>query len=574
MKTKQIFIDRRNPKCGYFRSVCTDFRAMENTALFYYRNTISGLRKSPERRYPHEMEVLRNVFAGITEYNWKKTLEFDAFVKATGNRLARGEISGSMARAFVCVMYSGDPGGGPRKKPAGCKDESWKRPCRMKLPTRSSPYLSYEQMDAVFKMMDNHVYRRMHSQVNQNAIKKMFASVHSFYAGSKGFANGGTGYTGKPHFPHYIRDVETTAWFTNQTAALKKVKRKDVLSFVNSNVVVSIGKLDGKYVKTEVKPHYGGYLILVTYDDSAREIPVPEHPDRLMGVDVGMNNLAAVANNLGYMPFVIRGGAVKAKNQWFNKRRAELISTLTRGLDSTRSVKNSKALDALSRERDAYLRDFFYKAAHYICRAASAIGVQVIVAGHNKGQKDEINLGHVTNQAFVSIPFTKFLLILRFTAWQYGIAFVSREESYTSQASLLDLDDIPTYGENPDMEGKYTFSGKRRYRGLYVAKDGTLINADINGAGNILRKEFPYAFDGKDMSFLAGSTLAVSYADLYRTCSPYTWQAKHAAKKEHMHRQTVGGRTRKYARWDRKIGFMAVFDAGKKIHRPPEKKAA
>ena len=38
------------------------------------------------------------------------------------------------------------------------------------------------------------------------------------------------------------------------------------------------------------------------------------------------------------------------------------------------------------------------------------------------------------------------------------------------------------------------FSGRRKYRGLYVAKDGTKINADVNGAANILRKVFPNAF--------------------------------------------------------------------------------
>jgi putative transposase len=90
---------------------------------------------------------------------------------------------------------------------------------------------------------------------------------------------------------------------------------------------------------------------------------------------------------------------------------------------------------------------------------------------------------------------------------------VLREESYTSRASLLDLDVIPAYKKGDTT--KHTFSGKRVRRGLYKTDRGLFINADINGAGNILRKEYPYAYDGQELSYLYETTKVVSYTDIY-----------------------------------------------------------
>ena len=124
-----------------------------------------------------------------------------------------------------------------------------------------------------------------------------------------------------------------------------------------------------------------------------------------------------------------------------------------------RQVKNSEQLRTLSRKRENFLRDYFYKCAWYICRYAQAAGVEVIVMGHNKGQKQEISLLDSTNQNFVSIPFTKFITALTSVAAKCGIAVVLTEESYTSQSSLLDMDEIPFYSKG--NTGGYTFSGRR-----------------------------------------------------------------------------------------------------------------
>lgn len=101
-------------------------------------------------------------------------------------------------------------------------------------------------------------------------------------------------------------------------------------------------------------------------------------------------------------------------------------------------------------------------------------------------------MGRRNNQTFVQIPHARFIEMLQYKAQLVGITVIVREESYTSKASFLDLDPIPSY--DPKRSGKHQFSGKREKRGLYRAKDGRRIHADVNGSYNTLRKEFPHAF--------------------------------------------------------------------------------
>ena len=169
------------------------------------------------------------------------------------------------------------------------------------------------------------------------------------------------------------------------------------------------------------------------------------------------------------------------------------MSELTKGMDSTKSVKNSARLNRISKKRACQIDDFFYKAAHYIVDFCLKNKVEVIVCGHNKDQKQEINLGSGNNQHFVSIPYTRFFWILTCVAAKAGIPVIETEESYTSKASLIDKDPIPVYKEGDRLE--YHFSGKRISRGQYKSKEGTILNADVNGAGNIIRKIYPNAFD-------------------------------------------------------------------------------
>ena len=126
------------------------------------------------------------------------------------------------------------------------------------------------------------------------------------------------------------------------------------------------------------------------------------------------------------------------------------------------------------------------KSARYIINFCIENDIGILICGYNPDFKREINLGSRTNQNFVQIPFGKLRSQLKNLCKRYGMKYFEQEESYTSKASFLDLDEIPTFDAEKIFTGK--FSGKRIKRGLYQAKSGRIINADVNGAANILRK--------------------------------------------------------------------------------------
>lgn len=113
-----------------------------------------------------------------------------------------------------------------------------------------------------------------------------------------------------------------------------------------------------------------------------------------------------------------------------------------------------------------------------------------MIIGKNEGWKNGIELGKKTNQQFVNVPHSKLIWMLTYKAELAGINVVRTEESYTSQSSFLDGDPLPRYGEK-----KPKFSGRRVKRGLYKASSGQLLNADVNGSLNIIRKVKPDVFD-------------------------------------------------------------------------------
>ena len=515
--------------CDYFAENTTAAKCMYNVANFYIRNTMTGIRKSPEERTACETEVLHYVFTGIQKANLHARENYEKKLKKYQDM--HTEKGDKLAADLKCKVFP--------------------------YPTKEKWFLSYGVLDAIFKYTDHPTYRRMNSQVNQNAIKKSVKSWKSYFQLQKDYAIHPEKYKARPRIPGYVKNLAMTAAYTNQTA---KFIRKDghvYLQFVNHRQPVLIGKeslySSMTYVKTEVKPQYGGYSILLTFKEDIVLPEVPKSPKRILGIDVGVDNFCAVANNFGDIPFLIKGGAIKSMNQNFNKERARLLSEVTKGSDSTHSKKETKRLHTLSRKRETRLRDFFYKTAWYLVRYAKQQQAEVIVAGHNEDQKQNICIGRQNNQNFVSIPFCRFLDILRYTAAKAGIPVVTREESYTSRASLLDLDAIPAYKKGDTTN--HTFSGKRVRRGLYKTNSGLFINADINGAGNILRKEYPSAFDGQELSYLYETTNVVSYTDIYAGATSLC-KKKYNQKK---HTPGMGSRANHQYRKERRHRYRSLW---------------
>lgn len=536
MRTWTINYKRNAVLREYFSRATTDTRCMRNTANFYIRNTMTGLRKSPEERTKAETEVLHDVFTGIQKANLHSEERY-------AKKMDQLRQTGGMKSAVACSKM--------------------KRTV-FAYPTREQWFLSYGTLDAIFKATGNPVYCRMDGQVNQNAIRKTEKAWVGYFHARKEYLAHPEKFQGKPKIPGYIRTTGSTAWWTIQTARLSFVHGKAYLRFVHCKEPLCIGKTSAftgmTYIKTEVKPYHGQFCVMVTFDDHSKETPVPEHPSRILGVDVGLNNLLAVAGNFGKHPFLIKGRPVKAVNQWFNKHRAKLLSDRTRGLDSTRSEKNSHALDALSRKREDVLRDVFYKCAWYLLQYAKRHNVDVIVVGYNKEQKQEIEMGKANNQAFVSVTFEKLRQCIRVVAAKLQIPVVEQEESYTSKADITAGDTIPTYGEDDE---KKVFSGTRTKRGLYRCHDGKLMNADVNGAANILRKRYPDAFAGQDLSYLQATTNVVEIRD---------WYVPGGKKRLHKkHHPSSVAKIRHSERKNRRRELLQVFGKSRKTW---QKKAA
>lgn len=578
----------KNPKdkkdavlCQYFLTNTTDARCMYNTANFYIRNTMTGIQKSPEERTANETEVLRCVFNGILkanvladekydaamdEYNKAKEL-YDKAVEERKKASGQQETDAAVAEASVSTDGETDTVSSPSDETSSDKEEELIEPEKPKdpkyfdYPTPKKWFLSYETLDAIFKLMKNLVYCRMNSQVNQNTIRKLTKTWKAYFVTLADFKKNPSKYKAKPKMPGYLKSAQFTAWYTNQTAQFKIIGSKAYIRFVHCKELFCIGSADlykgMKYVKTEVKPSHGRYDVLVTFDDQMQMPEVPTNPKRIIGIDLGVDNFATVVNNFGVSPFLIKGGAIKAANQLYNKKRAAALSKLTKGSDSTNSVKDSNCLDTLSRKREDFLRDFFYKTAWYICRFAMDNEADVILLAHNKEQKQEISIGKTNNQNFVFIPFCKLESILVYTAAKCKIPVVVREESYTSKASVLDGDSIPTYKQGDSQ--KYTFSGERVKRGLYRSEDGILINADVNGGANIIRKEYPDAFKEQDLSYLWKTTNVIKYTDLYKGAKS-TCKEKYNNKQ---HRTSSNSKIRHFYRKNTRLEYRMFWGKSK-----------
>ena len=200
-----------------------------------------------------------------------------------------------------------------------------------------------------------------------------------------------------------------------------------------------------------------------------------------MAIDIGVDNLATCVSNVE-TPFIIDGRKLKSINQYWNKQKAYLQSIAMK----QQKVRTTHQINRLTSKRNNCVNDYIKKAARVIINNCIENHIGTLYVGYNKGFKYSVNMGKTNNQNFVQIPFGKLHEQLSFLCWTYGIMYQEVEESYTSKSSFLDDDPLPEY--KPEQPYTGAFSGKRIKRGLYRSADGTLINADVNGAYNIMRK--------------------------------------------------------------------------------------
>ena len=236
-----------------------------------------------------------------------------------------------------------------------------------------------------------------------------------------------------------------------------------------------------KLKEIRIHPKYDGRFFEVEFISEVEIEPKQVDPNNALSIDLGVNNLATCISTNG-ASFIVDGKRIKSLNHWYNKENARLQSSKDR-----RGIKGFTRNQAqITINRNNRVRDYLNKAARHIIDFCIANKIGKVIVGYNPGIKQEVNMGEVNNPNFVQIPFWNFRSKIKSLCERYGILYQETEESYTSKASFLDKDEIPVY--NADNPQEYKFSGRRVKRGLYKTQHGRLINADLNGAANILVK--------------------------------------------------------------------------------------
>lgn len=247
-------------------------------------------------------------------------------------------------------------------------------------------------------------------------------------------------------------------------------------------------RLEGKTIKeVRILPVAKGQCFKIQYVYEDQQDLKPLDKNKAMGIDIGVDNLAACVTD--ETSFIIDGRKLKSINRLWNKRVAMLQSRLSQ-------QHTSKQILALTDKRNRRVHDYMLKAARRIIDYCLSEHVGCLIVGVNAGWKQGTRIGHVNSQNFTQIPFGQLRDQLSYLSWKYGIEYIEQEESYTSKASYLDNDRMPVFGRGETCDD-IPFSGKRIKRGLYRTKNGTLVNADVNGAANIARKGKQKLGDGR-----------------------------------------------------------------------------
>ena len=349
-------------------------------------------------------------------------------------------------------------------------------------------YLDYE---TVYHQMKGHeAYRALPTKVSQQVLRLLDKNWQSYFAAWAAYQENPSRFRKPPRMPRYKHKTDGRSTLIYTTQALSRPGWKQGL-IQPSMLSITVQTKHTSIAQVRIVPRIGCYVVEVVYEQ--QEAASTGDPTLSASIDIGVDNLAAItANKAGFVPRLVNGRPIKSTNQFYNKRRAELQAAL--GHPGT-----SKRLERLTTKRTRRINHYLHTASKAIIALLVEEDIGTLVVGKNPDWKQEPKLGRVNNQHFVSLPHARFISMLEYKAKLAGIRFVLQEESYTSRASFLDGDAIPTY--DPKQEGKPIFSGKRVKRGLYQARDGRCLNADVNGSLNILRKALPDAF-GKGIEAL------------------------------------------------------------------------
>ena len=353
-------------------------------------------------------------------------------------------------------------------------------------------YLNYEKNYALLKSSDD--YKMLNSNMAQQILKEVDGSFKSFFGLLK-LAKKGKYAFKDCKLPDYLpKDGYTTLVI----GFVRLNGNKLILPFSNTykkthkSVEITIPPilLDKKVKEIRIIPKANARFFEIQYIYEAECIQRKLNINNVLALDLGINNLVTAVTNDG-RSFIIDGKRLKSINQWYNKTNARLQSIKDKQHYGKKPTNRQKAI---TRDRNNKVNDYMNKVARKVIDSCINNDIGTIVVGYNETFQKDSNIGKTNNQSFVNIPYGKLREKLEYLCQLNGIVYVKQEESYTSKASFWDRDTIPVY--NNDNPKTYTFSGKRIHRGMYQTASGKCLNADVNGALNIMRKSNVVSLEG------------------------------------------------------------------------------
>lgn len=337
-------------------------------------------------------------------------------------------------------------------------------------------WLRYQTLQKQLK--NEEPYKRLMSQSSQCVLQTLEKNWKSYFESIKDWSKNPDKYLDMPKIPNYKKKDGKFVWFLKNNQAYIKDGRLFFKLKVFNGYSFKTNVTDRLYAIRFV-PKNDYYVLEIVYE---KEIKNKENYNKnCASIDLGVNNFVTMTNNVGLQPIVINGKGIKSVNQLYNKQKSKLMKNLIHRNNKFWSRK----LDTLNRKRYNRVKNFMHHTSKYVVDYCLENNIDNLVIGLNKAWKQDCKLGDKTTQTFTFIPYDMLIQQLKYKCDEYGIQCIVNEESYTSGTSFLD-DELPI---------KDNYNKKRRVRrGLFKSDDGILINSDVNGSLQIMKKVFPKAF--------------------------------------------------------------------------------
>ena len=330
--------------------------------------------------------------------------------------------------------------------------------------------------DLWYILKDKEQYKILPSQTAQQILKLVEKNWKSFFYSLKIWKKNPKKYLGHPKPPRYKeKNGESIILFTNQQCRIKN----GYLYFPKKvNLLPIKTRIENKLHQVRIIPKGYYYILEIIYQ--MKTVNLIMDKERVIGIDLGLNNIITLVNNAGLQPAIIKGGIVKSINQFYNKQLSKYRSIK----DKQKIAFETKRMQQLSQRRNNKISDVFHKISRKIINYCIDYNFGTIIIGYNKSWKQKIKMGRTNNQKFIQIPFFKLISQIKYKAELVGINVIISTESFTSKCSFLD---------NESIKRHKIYAGKRICRGLFRSQRGIIINSDVNGAYNIMKKAVPKA---------------------------------------------------------------------------------